>query len=76
MLILTRKTGESIQIGSDIEIKVISVSGDQIKIGIEAPKHIDVFRKELYLEIQNENKEAISSEEDLSVLINSIKKNK
>ncbi|PLT31071.1 carbon storage regulator CsrA [Peribacillus deserti] len=75
MLILTRKKGESIQIGSNIEIKIISVSGDQIKIGIDAPKHIDVFRKELYVEIQKENQEALSTEDNLSVLINSFKKN-
>ncbi|WP_203289046.1 carbon storage regulator CsrA [Metabacillus sp. cB07] len=58
MLVLTRKTGEAIKIGDDIEISVISISGDQVKIGIEAPKHIDIHRKEVYLSIQEENNKA------------------
>ncbi|WP_282033776.1 carbon storage regulator CsrA [Metabacillus indicus] len=58
MLVLTRKTGEVIKIGDDIEISVISISGDQVKIGINAPKHIDIHRKEIYLSIQEENNKA------------------
>ncbi len=58
MLVLTRKTGESIQIGDNIEIKVVSIQGDQIKLGIDAPKHIDIHRKEVYLSIQEQNAEA------------------
>ncbi|MGD6794229.1 carbon storage regulator CsrA [Metabacillus indicus] len=58
MLVLTRKTGEAIKIGDDIEISVISISGDQVKIGINAPKHIDIHRKEIYLSIQEENNKA------------------
>ncbi|WP_411333946.1 carbon storage regulator CsrA [Metabacillus indicus] len=58
MLVLTRKTGEAIKIGDDIEISVISISGDQVKIGISAPKHIDIHRKEIYLSIQDENNKA------------------
>lgn len=58
MLVLTRKKNESIQIGEDIEIKILSVDGDQIKIGIEAPQSIDIHRKEVYLEIQAQNSEA------------------
>lgn len=58
MLVLTRKVNEAIQIGDDIEIKVLSVSGDQIKIGIEAPKHVEINRKEIYLSIQEENNKA------------------
>ncbi|WP_409295724.1 carbon storage regulator CsrA [Peribacillus sp. SCS-26] len=76
MLILTRKKGESIQIGPDIEIKIVAVSGDQIKIGIDAPKNVDVFRKEIYLDIQNENKDALVSKVNLNEFINSIKKDK
>ncbi|MBM7577748.1 carbon storage regulator CsrA [Jeotgalibacillus terrae] len=55
MLVLTRKTGEAIRIGDDIEITVLSVQGDQVKLGIDAPKHIDIHRKEIFLAIQEEN---------------------
>ncbi|QNG60257.1 carbon storage regulator CsrA [Bacillus sp. PAMC26568] len=58
MLVLTRKVNEAIQIGDDIEIRVLSVSGDQIKIGIVAPKHVEIHRKEIYLSIQEENNKA------------------
>jgi carbon storage regulator len=58
MLVLTRKTGEAIQIGEDIEISVVSVKGDQVKLGINAPKNIEIHRKEIYLTIQEENAEA------------------
>ena len=58
MLVLTRKTGESIQIGDNIELTVIAVKGDQVKIGINAPKNVDIHRKEIYLSIQEENSEA------------------
>ncbi|MDV2582848.1 carbon storage regulator CsrA [Alkalibacillus haloalkaliphilus] len=58
MLVLTRKQGESIQINDDIEIKVLSVDGDQIKLGIDAPKHVDIHRKEVYQQITQENQEA------------------
>ncbi|MFU0831626.1 MAG: Translational regulator CsrA [Oscillospiraceae bacterium] len=57
MLIITRKTSESIQIGSDIEITVTEISGERVKIGINAPKGIPIMRKEL-LETQELNKEA------------------
>ncbi|MGD6967707.1 carbon storage regulator CsrA [Rossellomorea vietnamensis] len=58
MLVLTRKTGEAIRIGDEIEIMVLSIKGDQIKLGIDAPKNIDIHRKEIYLSIQGENEEA------------------
>ncbi|MGG4491601.1 MULTISPECIES: carbon storage regulator CsrA [Bacillaceae] len=58
MLVLTRKTGEAIQIGDDIELSVISIAGDQVKIGINAPKNVDIHRKEIYLSIQEENNKA------------------
>lgn len=50
-----------IQIGNGIEIKVISIQGDQVKIGIEAPKTVEVYRKEIYEQIQEENKQAATS---------------
>lgn len=58
MLVLTRKTKESIMIGDDIEIMIVSVEGDQVKLGIKAPKNIDIHRKEVYLDIQKSNQEA------------------
>ncbi|MDQ0352898.1 carbon storage regulator [Alkalibacillus filiformis] len=58
MLVLTRKQGESIQVSDDIEIKILSIDGDQIKLGIDAPKHVDIHRKEVYQQITQENQEA------------------
>ena len=58
MLVLTRKRNESIMIGDDIELSVLSVAGEKVRIGIEAPRDIPVFRKEVYLEIQQEKLEA------------------
>ena len=61
MLVLGRKKGESIIIDDDIEITVTSVEGETVKLGINAPKHITIHRKEVYLEIQEENKQATSN---------------
>lgn len=58
MLALSRKTNESIMIGNDIEITVLEVKGDQVKIGISAPKSVPIYRKEIYLQIKESNKEA------------------
>ncbi|MEW4307902.1 carbon storage regulator CsrA [Rossellomorea marisflavi] len=69
MLVLTRKTGESIQIGDNIEIKIVSIQGDQIKLGIDAPKHIDIHRKEVYLSIQEQNTEASKGIQNLLNLL-------
>lgn len=54
MLVLTRKSSQSIMIGDDIEVSVLSVMGDKVRIGIQAPRDIPVFRKEVYLEIAHE----------------------
>lgn len=61
MLILSRKIDEKIKIGDDITITLIDVHGDQVKIGIEAPKNVKVFRQEIFDEIQIENKAAVVS---------------
>jgi carbon storage regulator len=58
MLVLTRKSNQSIMIGDDIEVTVLSVMGEKVRIGIQAPRDIPVFRKEVYLEIQQERLEA------------------
>lgn len=74
MLVLSRKLNQSIQIGDDIEVKIISIEGDQVKIGIEAPKYIDIHRKEVYLSIQEENNRAASLSVDLLTQLSSQKK--
>jgi carbon storage regulator len=65
MLVLTRKPKESIMIGDDIEITVVSIEGDQIKLGINAPKNVDIHRKEIYLSIQQENSDALKTESNI-----------
>ena len=57
MLVLTRKSNQSIMIGDEIEISVLAIMGEKVRIGIEAPRSIPVFRKEVYLEIQQEGDE-------------------
>lgn len=62
MLALTRKKGEALVINNNIEITVLEIRGDQIKIGISAPKDVPIYRKEVYLQIQQENESAISAD--------------
>lgn len=69
MLVLNRKVNESLKIGDDIEVKVIAVEGDQVKIGIAAPKHIDIYRQEVYEKITEENQEAMQAPADWMDLI-------
>lgn len=59
MLVLSRKLNQSIVIGEDIEILVVDIKGDQIKLGINAPKSVKVFRKEVYEDIERQNKESM-----------------
>ncbi len=54
MLVLTRKSNQSIMIGDEIEVSVLSILGEKVRIGIQAPRDIPVFRKEVYLEIHQE----------------------
>jgi len=55
MLVLTRKATQSIMIGDDVELWLLSIMGDKVRLGIQAPREIPVFRKEIYLEIQQQN---------------------
>ncbi len=61
MLVLSRKKDQGIVIGDNIELTIIEIQGDQVRIGIKAPKNVSIYRKEIFLEIQDENKKAASS---------------
>jgi carbon storage regulator len=63
MLVLTRKSNQSIMIGDDIEVSVLSVVGEKVRIGIQAPSDVPVFRTEIYLEIQRQQGEGSSVED-------------
>jgi carbon storage regulator len=60
MLALTRKKDEALILNNNIEIKILDIRGDQIKIGIEAPREVSIYRKEIYQQIQEANKESMS----------------
>ncbi|QNU67110.1 carbon storage regulator CsrA [Ruminiclostridium herbifermentans] len=60
MLVLSRKKDQTIMLGDNIEITIIEIQGDQVRIGINAPKNVPIYRKELFIEIQEENKKAAS----------------
>ena len=63
MLVLTRKSNQSIMIGDDIEVSVLAVMGEKVRIGISAPREVPVFRKEVYLEIQLDGAEGVEREQ-------------
>lgn len=67
MLVLSRKKDESIMIGDQIELKILSIDGEQVKLGIVAPKNVKVYRSEVYKSIQDQNKEALNISEALIV---------
>jgi carbon storage regulator len=62
MLVLTRKSNQSIMIGDEIEISVLSVMGDKVRIGIQAPRSVPVYRREVYVAIQREREEELGAE--------------
>ena len=63
MLVLTRKSNQSIMIGDEIEISVLAVMGEKVRIGIEAPRSVPVFRREVYVEIQEDREDTDESGE-------------
>jgi carbon storage regulator len=65
MLVLTRKSNQSIMIGDEIEITVLAVMGEKVRVGIEAPRSVPVFRKEVYLEIEQERAGERKSREEV-----------
>ena len=80
MLVLARKPNQSIMVGDKIEIRILDVKGDQVRIGIDAPRSVSVHRKEVWEDIQKANIEAMESPVDLTMLDNilpkDLKKNK
>ncbi|MBU5429490.1 carbon storage regulator CsrA [Kineothrix sp. MSJ-39] len=62
MLALSRKKGEALVINNNVEVTILEVKGDQVKIGISAPKEVPIYRKEVYLQIQDSNKEAMQAD--------------
>ena len=74
MLVITRKKGESILIGDDIEISISKIEDGSVKLAIKAPKEMTILRKELYEEVQNENKEATKMNVNIDILKNLNKK--
>jgi len=72
MLVLTRKTKQAIKIGGNIEITILAIEGDQVKIGIDAPRTIEVHRKEIFDEIQLQNSEAANVPAELLSTINKL----
>ena len=62
MLALSRKKNEALVINNNIEITVLEIKGEQVKLGISAPKEVPVYRKEVYVQIQNANKEAVNAD--------------
>lgn len=65
MLVVRRKKGESILIEDNIEISIVAIENGTVKLAINAPKEVQILRKELYIEVENENKEAVSSNIDV-----------
>jgi len=74
MLILARKTDQKIRIGDNITLTIIEIHGDEVKIGVEAPKNVKVFRQEVFDAIQKENKAAAAGSNTLNTLSQLLKK--
>ncbi len=75
MLVLTRKKGQSLMIGHDIELSIIDIQGDQVRIGINAPKSVTIHRKEIFEEIKKENITAVAGKQtNIQILNDKFKK--
>lgn len=61
MLILSRKTGEKLMIGDDVELTILGIKGNQVRVGVSAPKDVPVHREEVYLRIQNEKQDVVKA---------------
>ena len=73
MLVLTRKSNQSIMIGDEIEVSVLAIMGEKVRIGIQAPRSIPVFRKEVYLEIQQERGEDPQAKQAVDTALDKLK---
>ena len=73
MLVLTRKSNQSIMIGDDIEVSVLAIMGEKVRIGIEAPRSVPVFRKEVYVEIQQNQDPTEDDREEVDRALESLK---
>ncbi len=72
MLVLTRKKGQSLHIGDNIRIVVLEVTGDTVRIGIEAPAEVAIYRSEIYQAIQEENRAAVASRDVVAGLVDKV----
>jgi carbon storage regulator len=73
VLVLTRKRNQSIMIGDDIEISVLAVMGEKVRIGIEAPRSVPVFRREVYVEIQQDRDDDTDDRGEVDVALNGLR---
>jgi carbon storage regulator len=73
VLVLTRKSNQSIMIGDDIEISVLAVMGEKVRIGIEAPRSVPVFRREVYVEIQQDRDDDTDDDEGVDAALNGLR---
>ncbi len=72
MLVLTRKKGQSLHIGDNIRIVVLEVTGDTVRIGIEAPAEVAIYRSEIYQAIQEENRAAVATRDVVAGLVDKV----
>jgi carbon storage regulator len=73
VLVLTRKSNQSIMIGDEIEVSVLAIMGEKVRIGIDAPRSVPVFRKEVYVEIQQDRGSAEDDREEVDQALESLK---